>query len=172
MPWPWGLKESCKTGAEALGGYRTSAPGYLHLFSPYDGGQDWMGCGMLPCLLQYHKYVSVLDVLDLDLVPWHEYVRALDVCICGIERQKEEVCLLSTSVQRSVRDDVFHRAWFMTVTQAGLCRGVAWPRTRGRQQEDDLQETSQEKKRGEINTCSRRVTHNYTWHVDNRQLLC
>lgn len=68
------------------------------------------------------------------------------MCICGIERQKEGVCLLSTSVQRSVRDDVFHRARFMTVTQAGLCRGVAWPRTRGHQQEDDLQETSQEKK--------------------------
>lgn len=67
----------------------------------------------------------------------------------------------------SVGDDVFRDAGFVTETRAGMCRGVVRPRTRGWWAEDDLQENPEKT----INTCSFRVAHNYTWHVDNRQLL-
>lgn len=45
----------------------------------------------------------------------------------------------------SVEDDVFHQAGFVTEIRAGICRGVARPRTRGWREEDNLQEKPRKK---------------------------
>lgn len=65
------------------------------------------------------------------------------------------------------RDDVFFVARFVTGTRAGMSHGVAGPRTRGCEEEDDLQNKNRSKT---INTCSFRASHNYTWRVDKSLL--
>lgn len=65
------------------------------------------------------------------------------VCVRETERKRplvEWMCVGS-----SVGDDVFRDARFVTETRAGMCRGVAWPRTRGWQDEDNLQEKARKK---------------------------
>lgn len=42
-------------------------------------------------------------------------------------------------------DDVFGGTRFVTETRAGMCRGVARPRTRGWREEDKLQERARTK---------------------------